>query len=654
MIRAVFLLLCGLIFASAPAQTSKPTSKAPTLFTVNGKDVSAAEFIYLYKKNHQNAEQDYTAEKIQEYLDLYVNFKLKVEEARQRGMDATPAFKKEFNQYKEELRKPYLPGNNLTDSLVKITYDRLKNEVRASHILVAVSNEALPADTLKAHQKITAIRSRVVERNENFETVAAEVSEDPSAKMNRGDLGYFTALQMVYPFENAAFSTEVGQVSEILRTRFGYHILKVNDKRPARGEVEVSHIMIRTGEDKSADQAKAVIFEVFEKLQGGMKWDDLCKQYSEDPSSKDTGGRLRPFGVGIMASIPEFERVAFELDSAGQYSDPVQTQYGWHILRLERKIPLASFEELNTTLRSKVARDERSQISKQKLQAKLKNELRFSENATVKEKFLALADTSLQKGTWNRRLVVPSGQTNALFTIQGKPVYPDDFTAYVKEHQQPNKQSPQRYLQQLYDAFVDQRILDAQEEKIAAANPEYKFLLNEYYEGILLFEIMEKEVWNKASDDSVGQHAYYQANKQKYTAGERVKATLYSSSTPGVMEELKPMVANGDEKAIHQFVTAQKIKSEAGFFKKDDKALLKLVPWSVGVHWAENNGMYYLAWIKELLPAGNMSFEEARPSLISDYQNHLEESWLQALRKKYPVKLSKKGKSYCFSQLQKK
>lgn len=653
-IRFLVLLVCSGIFTHTLGQSKKKknsSSGAVVLFSVNKKDVTAEEFIYLYKKNHQDPEKDYTKEKIQEYLTLYTNFKLKVEEARRRGMDTTAAFRKEFNQYKDELRKPYLPGNNLTDSLVRMTYERMKEEVKASHILVSVSPEASPSDTLNAFQKILDLRNKVI-AGEDFSKVAAQFSEDPSAKMNNGDLGYFTAMQMVYPFESAAFTTPVGEVSKPVRSRFGYHVLKVTDRRPARGEVEVAHIMIRTGEDKAAEQAKNMIFDAYSQLQAGMKWEDVCRQYSEDPSSKENGGKLRPFGVGVMANVPEFERVAFELEKSGQVSDPVQTQYGWHIVRLERKIPLGSFEEVGPGLRNRVMRDERAQVSKQALQTKLRKDLAFTENEKVKATVMALADTTIKMAKWKTAIDPKNSET--LFSLNGREFKVNEFLVYAGKNQKPNSQDPPKYLEQLYNAFVDDKILALQEEKIIEKNPEYKFLLNEYYEGILLFEIMEKEVWNKASEDSVGQYQYYQKNAAKYSAGDRVKATFYTTPTAEISEKLHALLNEGDVKKTQEFLLKNKVRSESGYFTKKEKTVLNDIKWEEGIFPVQNNGLYYLAWIKQVLPAGQMSFEEARPALISDYQNHLEEAWLNELRKKYPVKVNEKGRKFVFEQLQKK
>lgn len=649
--RAAITLLCSaLLILPSSAQSPKQKNKSLSLFTLNKKSITVDEFIYLYKKNHLDAQKDFTKEKINEYLELFVNFKLKVEEAKKRGLDTTALFLKEFNGYKEELRKPYLPDAKILDSLVSLTYARMQEEVKASHILVALKPDAPPEDTIKAYAKITALRKQILE-GEDFGLVAAEFSEDPSAKVNKGSLGYFTAMQMVYPFESAAYSSKVGDVSHPVRTRFGYHIVKVFDRRPARGEVEVSHILIRTGNTKENDTVKNAIFNVHDQLQAGLSWEELCQKYSEDTNTKETSGRLRPFGTGAMAAVPEFERIAFELQVPGEISDPFQTQYGWHIMRLERKIPVPAFAEIAPSLKTRVARDERTELSKKDLRNKLRKDYQFSENQTIKSKILALADSSLQKGKWK-----PTGfgktADEPLFTLKGNKISATDFFSFVEKTQRHSNLAPEKYMDQLYNQFVDDRIIQLVEERIIEEHPEYQFLLQEYYEGILLFDIMEKEVWNKASQDSVGQQSYYSSHQADYTTGERARVAFYSSAALDFREPLRQLIIDSAVTKMDEFISKHKVKSEVGYFKRDERAVLEKVPWAKGVHSAENNGIYYLAWLKDILPAGPMSFEEARPAIISDYQTFLEKKWVAQLKKKYSVKVNEKGKQYILHQLQ--
>ncbi|HYG03662.1 MAG TPA: peptidylprolyl isomerase [Chryseosolibacter sp.] len=642
------LVLQFTLFVVASSLAQKKNDDQVIVFSVNDKPVTSKEFIYLYQKNHQNKPDEFTKEKIEEYLDLFVNFKLKVTEAQARGIDTTEAFRKEFNSYKDELRKPYLPDSRLLDSLVRLTYERMQEEVNASHILITIKGEGLPADTMEAYQKITEIRKRALD-GEDFATLAQTFSEEPSAKVTRGNLGYFTALQMVYPFENAAYTTKPGSISEPLRTRFGYHILKVNDRRPSSGEVEVSHILIRTGENKDNAKSKDTAFDIYDQLQHGGSWNELCKQYSEDPSSKENGGKLRPFGVGYMSAVPKFEEVAFSLTNPGDVSDPFETQYGWHIVKLERKIPLLPFKDVESILKNKVSRDDRVQISKQALYEKLKNDHSFSQDLEVRKKVLALADSSLSKGKWNPEIGSIANAT--LFGLSGSAYRVKDFIDRIIKTQRPNRLAPQKYLEQQLDAYIENELLNIVEKNIVAQNPEFKWLLNEYYEGILLFDIMEDEVWNKASEDSVGQLRYFEKNASKYAAGERIDAVIYSSTTQQHVESLKSAVESKDSIKAAGIVTDLKIRKESGAFEKADRQVLNKIDWKPGVHFSENNDLHYLVVIRKMLPPGLKTFDEARPEVISDYQNYLEKEWVSALKKKHKVKINKKGVEFVVNKL---
>lgn len=645
MMRILVAALLVMMYVDGATQ-SKKASKPLTLFSIDKNAVTAEEFIYLYKKNHPNSE-DRTQAKIEEYLQLFINFKLKVTEARQRGIDTTAVFLKEYNSYKDELRKPYLPEGKIIDSLVKVTYNRLQEEVKASHILVMVKPDAPPQDTLQVYTKIMEARARAV-KGEDFAGLV-ELYADPSAKINKGELGYFTALQMVYPFEEAAYSGKPGEIVGPIRTRFGYHIIKVEDRKPARGEVEVSHIMIRTGE-RDEVKSKNLIFEIHDQLRGGALWEELCKQYSEDPGTKNSGGKLRPFGVRAMESVPEFDRVAFSLQNPGDISDPFQTQYGWHIVKLERKIPLPPFSDLAASLKGRVARDERVQVSRQALLAKLKRDFSFQEKLPVKIKVMSLADTTLTKGKWQIPGAYASNK-ETLFSIQSKNVTVYDFLSYVKQNQKPAAQAPDKYMEQLYNAFVERNINEALENQIITSNPEFVLLLNEYYEGILLFDIMEKEVWKKASEDSVGQRSFFAANEKNYNAGERAKTVIYSSGASETIALIKSYIESSDTTNLQKIIQSKGARQEMGLFQREDRPVLAKTEWSTGIFTTENNGIYYLVHIKDIVPPGPLTFEEARAQVISEYQDSLEKNWITQLKKKYPVSINEKAKKYVWEKL---
>ncbi len=644
------LFLLSLQLVGVLAQDTKKANSPLVLFTVDGKPTYTNEFIYLYKKNHNNKSQDYTEPKIDEYLNLFINFKLKITEAQKRGMDTTAKFTKELHTYREELKKPYRAEKDVLDKLTREAYDHLTQEVKASHLLIQLKPDATPEDTLSAFNKISVIRKRIIE-GEDFEKLARELSEDPSAKHNGGSLGYFTAMQMVYPFEEAAYQTKVGDVSSIIRTRFGYHIIKVFDRKPSRGEVEIAHILLRSTKDNEAKQ-KNLIFEIYDQLKKGRSWDELCKQYSEDSNTKSNGGKLKSFGVGALASVPEFEATAFALQNPGEISDPFQSNIGWHIIRLEKKIPTPTYAEIESSLKKRVARDERMKISEQALAVKRKKNLGFAENNETKTKVLALADSSLLKGKW-KFSGNPELKKLVLISINDKQAVAGDFISWVERQHASNKLTPTAYMNQLYDSWIEEKINQAEEEKIIKENPDFKYLLAEYREGILLFEIMEKEVWNKASEDSVGQRQYYQDHVSKYEAGNRVEARIFSTTDKTFLEEVKKKVANGDtlkQTDMKKFKSAQNFRN----YEKGESKAIDKINWVPGLQETEIDGTYYLIEVKKLVAPGPKTLDEAKAKVISDYQDSLEKNWVTSLKNKYHVVLNNKGKKVVVEELTKK
>jgi peptidyl-prolyl cis-trans isomerase SurA len=643
--RLSFLLLLIFCTSGFSQNKKKEKEKSPLVFNVNKQPVFADEFIYLYKKNHTKPE-DFKEAKINEYLQLLVNFKLKIEEAKSRGMDTTKAFVKEFSGYKDELKKPYQVGGDELDRLTKQAYERLKEEVKASHILVNVAVDASPEDTTKAFQKISAIRQRVI-NGEDFQKLASELSEDPSAKSNAGDLGYFTTMQMVFPFETAAYNLKPFEVSNPVRSRFGYHLIKLYDRQPARGEVEISHILLRSENNDS--KIKSKIFEIYDQLKAGKNWDELCLEFSEDANTKNVGGRLRPFGIGALASVPEFEQMAFSMQKEGEISDPFQSNIGWHIIRLEKKIPLPPYKDVEASLKKKVARDERMQISKQALMVKKRKDFAFIENTETKNLLLPLADSSIIKGKW-----VFSGDAPALslpiFSLQGKVTTLGDFVKYVKNHQTISSLSPKARLTELYESFVEEKINQLEDEKIYNENPDYRNLLVEYKEGIILFEIMEKEVWNKASKDSVGQRNYYNLHREKYKAGDRLEAQVFAALEKKQLDELQKKISAGDtirKSDLKKFKSVMSVKA----YEKGESKVIDRISWVTGLQETQIDNVFYLVDVKRLVPPGYKTFEEARASVISEYQDFLEKTWLETLKKKYKVELANKGSRYVIEKL---
>ncbi|MFD2246127.1 peptidylprolyl isomerase [Pontibacter ruber] len=538
LVAAAALLLAGC------TATKKNDTKEPVIATLGSHPVYTSEFRYVYEKNNGSNDDAFTRQSVTDYLNLYTNFKLKVLEAESRGLDTTTAFKRELEGYKEQLALPYLTDKNVTDNLVKEAYERLKQEVNASHILINLAPDAAPEDTLAAYNRVLELRKRAM-AGEDFGKLAREQSQDPSAAENGGNLGYFTAMQMVYPFEDAAYKTPAGQVSMPVRTRFGYHLIKVNNVRPAQGEVKVAHIMVRaTPGIPKADSlaAKQRVDAIYKRVQRKENWDKLAAEFSEDANSAANGGELPWFGTGRM--IPSFEEAAFALKAEGDIAKPVLTPYGWHIIKLIEKRGLPPYEDMEQNLRNKIAKDSRSELNKAAFLKRIKAENNFTENAAAKTAALAKADDKLLQGTWSYDEADKALKTT-LFTIQGKTYTIGDFYTYAKAEQRPRATgTAAHYLNLLYDSFVNKSLFDYEKANLENKHTDYRMLVQEYHDGILLFQLMDEKVWTKAVEDTVGLQAYFEQNKEKYKWGPRVQATVISATDKELLQKTQAQLAD--------------------------------------------------------------------------------------------------------------
>ncbi|AKD03214.1 peptidylprolyl isomerase [Pontibacter korlensis] len=536
--RSNHLLVAVAVLAIAGCTaTKKNVSKEPAIATLGSQPVSISEFRYVYEKNNGGNDDAYTRESVNDYLNLYTNFKLKVIEAQNRGLDTTMAFKRELEGYKEQLAQPYLTEKSVTDQLVKEAYERMKQEVNASHILITLAPDAVPADTLAAYNRIIEIRQRA-KAGEDFGKLAQEHSQDPSAADNKGELGYFTALQMVYPFEDAAYKTAVGDISQPVRTRFGYHLIKVNDKREARGEIKVSHIMVRsTPNAPAADSlaAKQRVDAIYRRLQKNESWDKLAAEFSEDANTASNGGALPWFGTGRM--IPAFEEAAFALQKPGEISKPVYTSYGWHIIKLEEKRSLPPYDQMEQHLRNKIAKDSRSELNKAAFLRRIKQENNFAENTEAKAAAMAKANDALLQGNWSYD-ESDKALKQTLFSIQGKNYTVADFYAYVKDQQRPRTTGNAAHaMNLLYDSFTEKSLLEYEKNNLENKYNDYRMLVQEYHDGILLFQLMDEKVWSKAIEDTVGLRTFFNQNREKYKWGERADAIVISAANKELLQQ---------------------------------------------------------------------------------------------------------------------
>jgi peptidyl-prolyl cis-trans isomerase SurA len=538
-----FLVITTLMLFSACKSTKKSVTTEPVIETIGGTPVFVSEFSYVYNKNNATNPDAYTKENINEYLNLYTNFKLKVKEAEAMGLDTSASFKKELEGYRKQLAQPYLTEKSLTDQLTKEAYERMKEEINASHILITVSPDAEPKDTLAAYNKLMDIRKRAL-NGENFEKLAVEYSQDPSAKQNKGNLGYFTAMQMVYPFESAAYNTKKGEISMPVRTRFGYHLIKVNDRRKSMGQVKVAHIMVRATTGLSASDsiaAKQKIDEIYSKLKAGEDWSTLAAQFSDDASSKNKNGELPWFSAGRM--IPTFEEAAFALQKPGDFSSPIQTPYGWHIIKLLEKKELETFQQMEANIKSKVSKD-RSEINKAALIRRLKKENNFIEYPKGLDAALAMADSSLLQGSFKKTADAKNNQP--LFEINKKKYTVNDFFSYIKDKQKVRRNAtPTQYMRVLYNDYVNDQLIAYEEAHLGEKYPDYRMLVKEYRDGILLFQLMDEKVWSKAIEDTAGLKNFFNKNRDKYKWDYRAHATIFNLADKTSIDKLKSELKKG-------------------------------------------------------------------------------------------------------------
>jgi peptidyl-prolyl cis-trans isomerase SurA len=699
------------VYAAVAIGARAQQAADPVLLTVDGKPVTRAEFEAIYKKNNKDA--PVTPEALNDYLDLFINYKLKVRAAEEAGLDTVAKFRSELEGYRKQLARPYLIDRELNDQLIREAYDRSTVEVRASHILVQVTPEASPEDTLAAFKRISALRARVI-AGEDFATVARSKggSDDPSATKNGGDLGWFSALQMVYPFETAAYNTQVGEVSAPVRTRFGYHIIKVVGKRPARGQVQVAHIMLRAAEgDTSARvrDAERRIREVHAQLLAGqLSFSDAALRYSEDESSSGKGGELPMFGTGKM--IEEFEDASFALKNDGDMSEPFRTRFGWHIVkRLSYKAP-PTFEESKGELKAKIGRDTRADITKKAYLEKLKRDYHYTPypanvkalyklvDTTVFMKGAVITDTLLRKdvaeGTvmhkgmrYRREItgVMQEGKlinvrsrkyeeltkqptdsvvvrdvhegwapdaaklaklTKPVFTMDGASFSQKDLLEFIVARQKREGSKPLGpYVDERFAAFVDEKVLAFEDAHLEEKYPEFRMLMKEYRDGILLFELTDQKVWSRAVKDSTGLERFYQANQMTWMYPVRYEGDLYDCANADVAKQVRALHKKGKRgQEIADVVnkgSALNLNVESGVYNEDDKPYLK---GNAMVGLTPNydvNGRVVIADLKGVLPPSPKPLNEARGLVTAAYQDQLEKEWIAELRAKYPVVVNK-------------
>jgi peptidyl-prolyl cis-trans isomerase SurA len=642
--RLIFFLLFPVYLVNAQ-------DNDPVLLTIDNQSITKSEFLRIYNKN--NAQNNPDSKNVHEYLDMFINYKLKVIESMHLGFDTVSSFVKEYKGYRDQLAKPYLNDNATDERLMKEAYERMLFEIHVRHIAIKSNSFSSPADTLKAYNKALEVRGKLL-KGEPWDSVALKYSDDQSVKKSLGELNYITAFQSYYPFELAAFKLKVGDYSMPVHSRFGYHIINVLDRRPARGEIRVAHIMAafpENGTPNAIDSARIKINYVYAQLQAGAKFDQLAITYSDDKRTAEKGGELNWFGVGQM--IPEFENAAFSLAKDGDFTAPIRTTFGWHIIKRISTRPISKYDNVKDFIKGKILRDERADMGREALAEKIKKEINFKDNPEKLELLINILDSSFLKNHWSPEKANVY-KNEILFNLKEKSYSVRDFAGYMVVSSHYRRQNPLQVLVHLdYKEYVLDKVIEFENDRLEQKYPEFRYLVQEYHDGILLFNLMEEKIWAQAAKDTIGLEKYFNEHKDIYKWGERVEALVVTSPDKKLVDEAykyaedyyagKMKSKDILDKVCKEDSTKSCLNITESLFEKGDNTILDSIGWSLGISKQVFRDGKYGFFIKKGTKApAQKTLQDSKGVCIADYQQLLEQQFLTEMRKKYKIVVNEK------------
>ncbi len=648
-------LLIAAFLVTGWMATSAQNSQDPVVMILGKDSVTLSEFKNNFLKNNN---LNKTSEKeLREYIDLFVNFRLKCAEAKELRLDTLPSLQRELRGYRSQAAAPYLTEKSVNEQLVNEALEHLHWDIRASHIMRRISSDASPKDTLAAYTEMMNIRKRIL-KGENFNDVAFAESDDPSARPrydkevmvysgNKGDLGYFTAFNMIYPFEKAAFNTPVGTVSLPVRSPYGYHLIMVQDRQPAISTWTVSHILITYPENATAKDSagtKAAAQEAYRAIRNGMDFEAAVKKYCTDEGLTLNGGKMDPFPSGRFEG--DFMAPLYKTEE-NEITPPFETRYGWHIVKVIKKEPFVETPGIRGEIRQRINRDTRSDLGPEKLVERLKKEYKFVQAPMPKDKkavspvedFYTIDSVLLFKGRWKKDSFHGNRE---MFRFAYQVVRQSDFAAYIEKNQFPEMRriSVHELINHVYPLFVRRCILDYEEEHLEEKYPEFATLMNEYKDGILLYELSERKVWGRSETDSAGLAQFYETVKDQYMYPVRAEVVSYTMGNEKAYRTFCKLMEKGTElETINkkfakkgQIITARKQVLQKG----EDKNFDRDCPWEILMQ--EGNAVitkadeFRYTTVTKLLPSPK-PLDEVRGTIITQYQNLLEKEWVEQLHK---------------------
>ena len=674
-IRIALFALLGVITGALNAQNSSVVFVVnPAVANQMGQEVTYGEFKRQFLKNINLDERQVTAAEIDEYLQLYIRFKLKIQDAVESGQSENSAYLQELGMYREQLARNYLYDRQVTADLIEEAYDRMRSEVRVSHILIACPRGASAQTEAQAKGRMEEIYQQLRRNNtaENFASMAETNSDDPGTKSAGGDLGWMTAMQVVYEFENYAYNTPVGDISPVFRTDFGYHVLRVTAKRPNRGDVKVRHILIRVtapGEEYD-DAALKKMEEIRNQIVSGQaSFEEMARNYSEDYNSRYNGGIMDYVNTTQYIGDPDRQLwvdKAFSMTEKGEISSVFRTNYGYHLLQLVDVRPMASFDQMRSSLKQQVQQNARSKVSIDALVEKVKRENNFTENPQAYQAFLSVLDSSFLNGSFDMDALPKSYDNKGkrfnlldmeLFRLGNESYTVEDFALFIQNNRRAMNSGKAEAFASEYQQWVSESCVANQNEHLEERSEEFRDIYQEYREGILMFNRMQQLVWDRANNDSAGLAQYFAEHRDAYRWDDRYHVDIYYCSDAKMMKTVAKQVKKGVQAdsllRMHTRNNPLGFNYRMGYYQWSDTGL---VPNPAVLNTLFSNSAYksqtglvklnqvgedwILVNIHGFLPAGPKALSECRGPVTSRYQEELERRWMDELENRYEVSIN--------------
>lgn len=602
-----------------------------TLFKIDAKEYKVEAFINSFQKNAEIVSA--SSESIEDHLERFVNFHLKLRSAYEKQMDTLPTFKKEFKSYYKQIADSYISNGEVTEAMVKETYDRTKTEVRAIHILLNLPKHE--EDTTEVYQKALMIKTRI-DSGEDFESLAKQYSEDPSVQMNAGDMNWFNTFRMVYEFEDATYKLEVDEVSEPVRTDFGYHIIKKTGERPSKGKLETAHIMLFPGD--SLQDPELRIQKIYKRLQDGEDFHELAKQYSQDPNTAKDGGYVPAFSLGGLNS-KEYENKTYNLENEGDFSEPFKTQFGWHIVKLIKTTPLEAYDEVKEDYKKKLKSSSRSNLLVTKIKENLEKLYKVEIDDDAKSYFLNLIDSMFAKGKWKYEPSEDS-TSNYIIQVEENKVDYNAFGEYLEKQQRSFSKLPDHKIvvDKAIDDLVYSELLKHHKTKLPEIDFEFAERVEEFKNGILIFDYMRDNVWEPVSEDTISQKNYYEVNKSDFRIPQKVNGKLYTSKSKKSLKTLASELKSRNNKDTLALVLPENIIVEDVELEAASSKLPKKFKSKEGLSKVyKHSGQFLMIDVLEIEEPKIPEFEKVSGKIISILQEKRERKLISELRDQYDV-----------------